>query len=163
MAPHEEVSTTRFTFAIARHAAVDLAQVYGTPPVNPKLDRLSSDDFVRMRAALADVGLQLRHEEDAEKHLAEIRRMYEPFVNALADHLLLNLPPWLPATKMVDDWQTSAWDHLAAWSPERLDEITHIIIDHKKKMPLGPGHEHAHTHGHQGEQASVDGDARTAS
>ncbi|TMD86289.1 MAG: two pore domain potassium channel family protein [Chloroflexi bacterium] len=152
--------TVRFTFAIARHAAVDLAQVYGIPPLNPKRNRLSPADFEQMRAALSEVGLQLRLGADAEQRLREIRRMYEPFINALADHLLLNLPPWIIASRTVDDWQTSAWDHLAAWSPEKLDEITHIIIDHRKKMPLGRGHEHPHTHEHQGEQPSSDGNGR---
>ena len=155
--------TVRFTFAIARHAAVDLAQVYGIPPLNPKRNRLSPADFAQMRAALSEVGLRLQLGADAEQRLSEIRRMYEPFINALADHLLLNLPPWIIASRTVDDWQTSAWDHLAAWSPERLDEITHIIIDHRKKMPLGRGHEHPHTHEHQGEQPSSDGNERATS
>lgn len=155
--------TVRFTFAIARHAAVDLAQVYGIPPMNPKRNRISSADFTRMRAALSEVGLTLRHEEGAEQRLSEIRRMYEPFINALADHLLLNLPPWITTNRTVDDWQTSAWDHLAAWSPQRLDEITHIIVDHKKKMPLAQGHEHPHTHEHQGELPSPDGNGRAPS
>ena len=155
--------TVRFTFAIARHAAVDLAQVYGIPPLNPKRNRLSPADFAQMRAALSEVGLRLQLGEDAEQRLSEIRRMYEPFINALADHLLLNLPPWIIASRTVDDWQTSAWDHLAAWSPERLDEITHIIIDHRKKMPLARGHEHPHTHEHQGEQLSSDGNGRATS
>ena len=152
--------TVRFTFAIARHAAVDLAQVYGIPPLNPKRNRLSPADFAQMRAALSEVGLRLQLGADAEQRLSEIRRMYEPFINALADHLLLNLPPWIIASRTVDDWQTSAWDHLGAWSPEKLDEITHIIIDHRKKMPLARGHEHPHTHEHQGEQPSSDGNGR---
>ena len=137
----EGISTTtvRFTFAIARHAAVDLAQVYGTPPMNRRLDRLSPEDFARMREALADVGLTLQHGEDAEKRLYEIRLIYEPFVNALANHLLVNLPPWVSATRTVDDWQTSAWDHFAEWSPAKLDEITHILATHKKKVALRPG------------------------
>ena len=155
--------TVRFTFAIARHAAVDLAQVYGIPPLNPKRNRLSPADFAQMRAALSEVGLRLQLGADAEQRLSEIRRMYEPFINALADHLLLNLPPWITASRTVDDWQTSAWDHLAAWSPEKLDEITHIIIDHRKKMPLARGHEHPHTHEHQGEQLSSDGNGRATS
>lgn len=151
----------RPTFAIARHAAVDLAQVYGTPPLNPKLNRLSNDDFIRLRDALADVGLVFHLEEDAEKRLYDIRRSYEPFVNALADHLLVNLPPWIPATKTVDDWQTSAWDHFAEWSPEKLDEITHIIIDHRKKTPLR--HSHAHTHSAQADEQSSHAGGQEAS
>jgi hypothetical protein len=151
----------RPTFAIARHAAVDLAQVYGTPPINPKLSRLSTDDFIRLRDALAEVGLVFHLEENAEKRLYEIRRSYEPFVNAIADHLLVNLPPWIPPVKTVDDWQTSAWDHFAEWSPEKLDEITHIITDHKKKIPVR--HSHAHPHDGQADQHSSDGSGKEAS
>jgi Ion channel len=128
-----ETPSIRFTFAISRHAAVDLAQIYGTPPRNPNSNRLPSDEFARLRAVLAEVGLHFRREEDAEKHLADIRRMYEPFIYALADHLLINLPPWVPTTRTPDDWQTSAWDHFAQWSPDKLEEITQIIIDHRKK------------------------------
>jgi hypothetical protein len=83
--------------------------------------------------------------------------MYEPFVTALASHLLLTLPPWVVKTRTVDDWQTSAWDHLGNWSPERLEEITHIIIDHRKKMPLGQGKEPLHLHPHPDESSTSDG------
>ena len=130
------VPNSRFTFAMARHAAVDLAQTFGTPPTNPKLSRLAPSDFERMRDALAEVGLQFGNEEEAQKRLYELRLIYEPFVNALAEHLLVNLPPWISATKTVDDWQTSAWDHFAQWSPARLEEITHIIVDNRKKHLL---------------------------
>jgi hypothetical protein len=153
------VPTIRFTFAIARHAAVDLAQVYGTPPMDPKLGRLSHDDFARMRDALTEGGLTLR--EDAEQRLYEIRRSYEPFVNSIADHLLVNLPPWIQVTKTVDDWQTSAWDHFAEWSPEKLDEITHIIIDHRKKVPVR--HSHTHPDSVQADERSSDGGQKASS
>lgn len=154
----EDISTPtiRNTFAIARHAAVDLAQVYGTPPLNPKLNRLSSGDYARMRDSLAEVGLHLSHEEDAEQRLSDIRRTYEPFVNALSDHLLVNLPPWISAERIVDDWQTSAWDHFAQLSPEKLAEITHIIVDHKKKTIIP----HEHPHSENGEQRSLDQSGR---
>jgi ion channel len=159
----EDISapTIRYTFAIARHAAVDLAQVYGTPPMNPKLGRLSHDNFARMHDSLVEVGLVLQLGEDAEQRLYDIRRMYEPFVNAIAEHLLLNLPPWIPETKTVDDWQTSAWDHFAEWSPEKLDEITHIIVDHRKKVPVR--HSHSHTHNTQAEEHPTDGGEQKAS
>jgi hypothetical protein len=39
----------------------------------------------------------------------------------------------VPETRTLDDWQTSAWDHFAEWSPAKLEEITHIVIDHHKK------------------------------
>src|SRR5258708_3864350 len=142
----EDVSlpNARFIFAIARHAAVDLAQSYGTPPLNSGRDRLSSADFARMRDALEQVGLRLHDPQDAEARLAELRLIYEPFVTALADHLLINLPPWITATRTVDDWQTSAWDHFAQWSPEKIEEITHIIVDHRKKAPVHSSGMHRH-------------------
>lgn len=151
------IPVARYTFAMARHAAVDLAQIFGTPPLNPKLNRLSSAEFASMRDSLAEVGLHMSHAEDAEKRLYDLRRMYEPFVNALADHLLVNLPPWIPEPRIVDDWQTSAWDHFAEWSPEKLSEITHIIIDHRKKTLLRPASEQDGTPQAQGGQYSLDG------
>jgi len=35
--------------------------------------------------------------------------MYEPFVAALSERFLLELPPFVPATETADNWQRSAW------------------------------------------------------
>ena len=35
--------------------------------------------------------------------------MYEPFVTALADRLLMPLPSWLPTPGARDAWQVTAW------------------------------------------------------
>src|SRR6202165_5844200 len=148
--------TIRNTFAMARHAAVDLAPVYGTPPLNPKYNRLPPEDFARMQGSLAEVGLHFSHGENTEKRLSDLRRMYEPFVNALSAHLLVNLPPWMSEERTVDDWQTSAWDHFAELSPERLAEITHIIVDHKKKIAIPHAHPHAPAHSENSEHHSTD-------
>jgi hypothetical protein len=155
----EDVSipTARTTFAMARHAAVDLAQVFGTPPLEAPPSRLPSADFARLRAALAEVGLLLRDGEDAERRLAELRKIYEPFVQALANHLLVNLPPWVPATRTVDDWQTSAWDHFAPWSPDKLEEITHIIVDHHKKLLVRKQEHSARSNGAETDPVIIEG------
>jgi hypothetical protein len=58
---------------------------------------------------LRDAGLELAGGEAAVKHLADLRATYEPFVNALAEFLLLALPPVLPERTTVDNWQTTAW------------------------------------------------------
>jgi hypothetical protein len=39
--------------------------------------------------------------------LIELRGMYEPFVAALAGRFLLELPPFLPEDKIIDNWQRS--------------------------------------------------------
>jgi len=99
----------RLTFATARHTVVDLAQVYYVPPIEPDPDRLPRDQLRRLRAELGAAGLELREGEAVEQKLAELRGMYEPFVNSLARYFLLALPPVLSESAPVDNWQTSAW------------------------------------------------------
>jgi hypothetical protein len=97
------------TFAMARHAVVDLAQVYQVPPTEPEPDRLPADRLRRLRAELGVAGLALRDGAAADRTLAELRGMYEPFLAALSRFFLLELPPVLPDSTPVDNWQTSAW------------------------------------------------------
>jgi hypothetical protein len=114
------IKPAKFVFAIARHAAVDLAQVYGTPPTL-EAKRLSRADFARLRDELAKHEIYLSDGEDVERKLAELRGMYEPFVDALSKHLLMPLPGWMPEANRVDDWETSAWDHFLQSTPRTMD------------------------------------------
>jgi hypothetical protein len=98
------------TFAIARHAVVDLSQIFNMPPTPPAVDRLSHADLLRLRRMLTPYNVQLRHREEANPRLAELRRMYEPYVNSLSRGLLMQLPPWVVAAKKTDNWQTSAYE-----------------------------------------------------
>ena len=103
------------TFAMARHAVVDLAQVFSTPPQQGGGDaaaRLSAAQVTRLRARLAGGGLRLRERPDFEERLTELRRMYEPYVAALAHYLAVPLPPWVREVERPDNWQTSAWDRV---------------------------------------------------
>lgn len=99
----------QLTFAIARHAVVDLAQVFGAPPRTPAADRLSPADLARLRAGLAAAGLRLKEGSVVDARLVELRRMYEPYVHSLAGHLGISVPSWIPASHAKDNWQTSAW------------------------------------------------------
>jgi hypothetical protein len=119
-------SHARFAFAIARHAVVDLAQIFGTPPALG-VDRLSSSDYVRLREVLAASGVHLSAGADAvgEQTLAELRATYEPFVIALAEYMLLALPPWVAPEGSLDDWQTSAWDDLMPATRGTLLRVMH--------------------------------------
>lgn len=101
------------TFAIARHAVVDLSQVFGTSPQPLPQDRLSPAELARIREILAQHGLKLRGGDEANAKLTDLRRMYEPYVFALANHLSLSLPPWIPVKKGKDNWQTTAWAQAA--------------------------------------------------
>ena len=99
----------RLTFAMARHAAVDLALVFQTPPLPPQPDRLSAADLTRLRKSLCEAGLKMRDGPAVATALAELRGLYEPFVNALAVYFLFAMPPFVPEKPPVDNWQTSPW------------------------------------------------------
>jgi hypothetical protein len=101
------------TFAIARHAVVDLSQVFGTPPRALPHDRLPPAELSRIRDTLAQHGLKLKDGEEADRKLIGVRGMYEPYVFALANYLNLTLPPWIPEKKGKDNWQTTAWGESA--------------------------------------------------
>jgi hypothetical protein len=99
----------RLTFAIARHAAVDLSQVFGTPPHAVLEDRLPPDGLDRLRAALATLDLPVTDDATVVERLAEARRLYEPYVSALSRHLLQPLPAWVRAAPRRDNWEASMW------------------------------------------------------
>src|SRR5207302_5052473 len=88
---------------------VDLALVFKTPPLAPEPDRLPDARLLQLRELLHGAGLPLRDGPAVDVKLAELRAMYEPFVNALAKFFLFTLPPVLPEKVAVDNWQSSAW------------------------------------------------------
>jgi hypothetical protein len=101
------------TFAMARHTAVDLSQVFKTVPRALPHDRLPAEELRRIRDVLAQHGMKLRDGPEADRELKDLRDMYEPYLYALAEYLKLSLPPWIPAKKGKDNWQTIAWGRSA--------------------------------------------------
>jgi hypothetical protein len=102
----------KLTFAMARHAAVDLAQVVNARYDAQWPDRLPDEDFERVRSALEEVGLRLKNDETARAKLSQLRGMYEPYVHSTARNLMLTLPPWRHPEKVRDNWQAGPWDRL---------------------------------------------------
>jgi len=101
------------TFAIARHAAVDLSQVFKMPPRPLPHDRLPGEDWRRICETLAQHGVKFENDQEAERTLHELRDMYEPYLFALAEYLNLSLPPWIPPSRAKDNWRTMAWGRSA--------------------------------------------------
>lgn len=99
----------RLTFAMARHAAVDLGLVLQTPPMPPQQDRLPEAELARLRESLGRAGMKMREGPAVAKAIEELRGLYEPFVNSLAVYCQFSLPPFQSEKPPVDNWQTSAW------------------------------------------------------
>ncbi|MGH9431568.1 MAG: potassium channel family protein [Terriglobia bacterium] len=100
----------RMTFAMSRHAVVDLSLIVREPPRQNAADRLPSAGFERVRELLAGSSLKLLQAPDAEEKLGRIRRYYEPYLHGLSERTLMPLPPWIPPQKVMDNWQSTAWD-----------------------------------------------------
>jgi hypothetical protein len=94
---------------MARHAAVDLALVLRTKPIAPAGDRFPAEHQKRLRELLMAAGLPHRSDQEVARKLNELRGMYEPFVNALAQRLLFVLPSVMGDEGTADNWQRSAW------------------------------------------------------
>jgi len=105
----ECVRQARLTFAMARHAFVDLALVLHAAPREPAIDRLPAADLAALRSLLKEGGMPLQEEAEASRRLNELRRMYEPYIYALSNRLLLSVPPWITQSGRADNWQVSAW------------------------------------------------------
>jgi hypothetical protein len=103
----------KLTFAMARHAVVDIAQIFRTAPASAQSSsRLGPGDLERIREILAKNGTRLRDDDTAEQRLTELRLMYEPYVCALSKMLLMPLPPWILQSDAIDNWKTSAWGRI---------------------------------------------------
>jgi hypothetical protein len=102
----------RLTFAMARHAAVDLAQVVNARYDPAAAERLTDADFDVLRETLAAVGLKLRTGDEARQKLDKLRSMYEPYLHSMGKNLMLSLPPWKHPAKARDNWQAGPRDRM---------------------------------------------------
>jgi hypothetical protein len=110
----------KLTFAMARHTAVDLAQVLGRAPVDASQDRLPAPELARLRAGLAATGVVVAGGGGADDKLAELRRMYEPFVAALSEYLMMPLPAWRVGASAHENWRATAWGQTPDLPDERF-------------------------------------------
>lgn len=117
-----ELRQTRLTFAMCRHTVVDLAQLFHTPPHAMPEERLRDADFDRLRAQIAESGFQLRERNAAAAKLAELRNMYEPYLQGLSSYLYMEVPPFILSKEITDNWRTSAWGRISGFSATAVVE-----------------------------------------
>jgi hypothetical protein len=100
----------QLTFAMARHALVDLGHVFHLETreqelAKGKLDRLPAPDFTLLCSTMTQAGLRLCGDRESPARLHALRGLYEPQAAALAEYLGLTLPAWLPAPNAKDQWK----------------------------------------------------------
>ncbi len=102
------------TFAICRHALVDLAQALAIPPRLVSHDRFEPSTLIEIRRLLGACGTPLCIEHAADEKLNQLRAMYEPYLIGFSERLLMTLPAWGPVGPRPDNWRTSAWERAAS-------------------------------------------------
>lgn len=98
----------QLTFAMARHAVVDLSQVFMLDPVSPVKNRLSPEAFLQLHDLLCKAGTRVAQDPGSLERLNEMRALYEPYVEVLSRHLAMDLPPFFAERPRRDNWQTVA-------------------------------------------------------
>jgi len=109
------------TFAMARHAVIDLSLVFISGPIEDYPDRLPPEKLAELRLLLASKGQKLHEGDGVDRKLQELRLLYEPYINALATHFQVSLPPWIADDTWVDNWQGSFWER-----PGKVKKLTGI-------------------------------------
>ena len=107
----------RLTFAMARHAMVDITQVFVTRRPESFPDRLEPERLRRLRERLANSSYALPASAEYEQRLDALRLTYEPYAQALAAYLLFDLAPWVHDGERRDNWRGGPWDKVVATAP----------------------------------------------
>jgi len=118
----------KLTFAMARHAVVDLTQVVNARYNPNRNERLTEEQLEQLRSNLKAGGMRIRSDEYADAKLQKLRSMYEPYCEALAERLLLSVPPWIHVEARKDNWQSGPWDRVI--QAKGLSEGVHVSDDH---------------------------------
>src|SRR5882672_10944852 len=105
---------SQLTFAIARHAVADLAEVLRVRPAAPSADRLPPTEVAEVRDLFVKCGASHNCTEAGDLKLKELREMYEPYLNGLSLRLLMPIPSWGVGAKFVENWKRSAWGRISS-------------------------------------------------
>jgi hypothetical protein len=94
----------QLTFAMARHALVDLSQIFSLAPVNPVPDRLPPERYQQLYELLSQSGVKVCLDGHSFERLRDMRALYEGYAQTLSDYLRMPLPPWISDKPHKDNW-----------------------------------------------------------
>ncbi len=107
------VRQAQLTFAMARHALVDLVLVFHLKETKQwaaqqEIDRLPTASFRKLCGLLNDTDIELCGDPASEERLKAIRKLYEPYAHALAAYLGMSVSDWITEPKKNDQWSAVA-------------------------------------------------------
>jgi hypothetical protein len=103
-----EARQAQLTFAMARHAMVDLSQILSQRPLTEVPDRLPAERYEKLYELLSESGVKVCRDGQSIERLREMRVLYEGYAEALSRFLHMSLPPWMADRPSKDNWLTVA-------------------------------------------------------
>ena len=137
-----EARQAQLTFAIARHALVDLSQIFNLRPVANAPDRLPPARCRELYDMLTAAGINLCYDESSRERLRQMRALYEPYAETLSRFLLMPLPQWFSDQPRKDNWQTVARLRAQTEANGSAARGSHPSAD--PTAAASTGHEHPH-------------------
>lgn len=105
----QEARQAQLTFAMARHAMQDLAQIFAVHvPEKCQADRLPPVRYDDLYTLLCQNGVAMCRDGQSYERLKQLRALYEGHAEALALYLNMPLPPWIPVQRKMDNWERVA-------------------------------------------------------
>jgi len=99
-----EARQAQLTFVMARHAMVDLAQIFSLSPLTDAPDRLPLERYQQLFDLLCKSGISVCRDGHSYERLRDLRALYEGYAEALAGYLRMPLPPWIADRPHKDNW-----------------------------------------------------------
>jgi hypothetical protein len=99
-----EARQAQLTFAMARHALVDLSQIFSLAPVSNEADRLPEARYNQLYTLLCQSGVSVCRDGHSYERLRDMRQLYEGYAEALSNYLCMPLPPWIADQPHKDNW-----------------------------------------------------------
>jgi hypothetical protein len=122
-----EARQAQLTFAMARHALVDLAQIFSLAPVKDSPDRLPPERYEQLYELLCKSGVKVCRDGHSIERLRDMRALYEGYAQALSDYLRMPLPPWISDRPHKDNWLAVAKLRARTEEANPLTDSTKLI------------------------------------
>ena len=105
----QEARQAQLTFAMARHAMQDLAQIFSViVPEKCQVDRMPPERYEELYGMLCQSNVAICRDGQSYERLKQLRALYEGHAESLSHYLRMPLPPWIPVPHKLDNWQRVA-------------------------------------------------------